>query len=394
MKWDNVKKIEAKIIAHSRVGSHEIITYALKYGRIIHSELLRTRTISHSVKSSRAIPSKLYRAEVLSNPYVPVHFGLNQKGMQAGKETHRSRQLGRLLWKTSSKVACVMHYLFEKSNIHKEITNRLIEPYVWTEETVTVERCDLDALVELRVHPDAQPDIAAIVEQMNLALIDSEPVEIKQGEFHLPYIREDENLTTEQKILCSAARCARSSYAKHDGTETNIENDLKLAKRLYESKHWSPFEHQVRSFNYQVERDIFPSNFKNFLQVRKMLESQHPKTFEEAVKILSQFPKVLCPKKFYCNKSVYDESAFEYDDSFPEDTDRIIAYAKENGFLLSREFAIDSYREFSDLIFSAGWIELGEGNGTLEMWLDWALDVYFAIEFENGCFRLIRRTLG
>ena len=67
-----------------------LLTFSLTYGRLIHSEMLRHRAASHSVKSSRAIPLKKYRKEVEENPYMPVKFGTNQRGMQAGEETDAS----------------------------------------------------------------------------------------------------------------------------------------------------------------------------------------------------------------------------------------------------------------------------------------------------------------
>ena len=266
-----------------------LLTFSLTYGRLIHSEMLRHRAASHSVKSSRAIPLKKYRKEVEENPYMPVKFGTNQKGMQAGEETDASASHGKTVWKISAKIACLMHSMMEKANIHKEVANRILEPYVWVEETLTVEH---DALVEmgkLRIHEDAQEDIRVVIEMMLEAAEQNTPLSLKNDEWHLPYVvrkRNDDDdklsyfdndgkiLTLDEAIVCSAARCARSSYANHDNSMTTHENDSKLADRLIGSDpmHLSPFEHQARPFNDEKEKGKFCSNFRHFFQQRKAIE--------------------------------------------------------------------------------------------------------------------------
>ena len=266
-----------------------LLTFSLTYGRLIHSEMLRHRAASHSVKSSRAIPLKKYRKEVEENPYMPVKFGTNQKGMQAGEETDATASHGKTVWKISAKIACLMHSMMEKANIHKEVANRILEPYVWVEETLTVEH---DALVEmgkLRIHEDAQEDIRVVIEMMLEAAEQNTPLLLKNNEWHLPYVvrKRSENddklsyfdndgklLTLDEAIICSAARCARSSYANHDNSMTTYENDSKLADRLIGSDpmHLSPFEHQARPFNNDEERGKFCSNFRHFFQQRKAIE--------------------------------------------------------------------------------------------------------------------------
>ena len=266
-----------------------LLTFSLTYGRLIHSEMLRHRAASHSVKSSRAIPLKKYRKEVEENPYMPVKFGTNQRGMQAGEETDASASHGKTVWKISAKIACLMHNMMEKANIHKEVANRILEPYVWVEETLTVEH---DALVEmgkLRIHEDAQEDIRVVIEMMLEAAEQNTPLLLKNDEWHLPYVvrkRNDDDdklsyfdndgkiLTLDEAIVCSAARCARSSYANHDNSMTTYENDSKLADRLIGSDpmHLSPFEHQARPFNDEKEKEKFSSNFRHFFQQRKAIE--------------------------------------------------------------------------------------------------------------------------
>ena len=283
--------IKATIAQDStNLNGDRLITFSLTYGRIIHSEMLRHRAASHSVKSSRAIPLKTYRKEVEENPYVPVKFGINQKGMQAGEETDASASHGKTVWKISAKIACLMHSMMEKANIHKEVTNRILEPYVWVEETLTVEYDALIEMSKLRIHEDAQEDIRVVIEMMLNETEKSTPLLLEDNEWHLPYVvrkrNENDNnkltyhdndgkrLTLDEAIICSAARCARSSYANHDNSMATYENDSKLADRLIGSDpmHLSPFEHQARPFSNEKEKGKFCSNFRHFFQQRKSIE--------------------------------------------------------------------------------------------------------------------------
>jgi len=264
------------------------LTFSVMYGRLIHSELLRHRAASHSVKSSRAIPTHKYRAEVMENIYVPVKFGTKKRGMQAGEPTFLTKFYGEKIWKLSSKFACFFHWMMEKFGIHKEVANRVLEPYVWVEETITVEADALKEIANLRIHDDAQEDVRRIVEEMVYEMDRSTPVELNQGQWHVPYVvrRQVENemiytdnngnkLTLDQAIVCSAARCARSSYANHDNSMSSYDKDIGLAKQLIGSEpmHLSPFEHQARPFIDDTEKSQYGSNFRNFFQQRKAIEN-------------------------------------------------------------------------------------------------------------------------
>ena len=281
--------IKAKIVQDSSLPTGErLLTFSVMYGRLIHSELLRHRAASHSVKSSRAIPTHKYRAEVMENIYVPVKFGTKKRGMQAGEPTFLTKFYGEKIWKLSSKFACFFHWMMEKFGIHKEVANRVLEPYVWVEETITVEADALKEIANLRIHDDAQEDVRRIVEEMVYEMDRSTPVELNQEQWHVPYVvrRQVENemiytdnngnkLTLDQAIVCSAARCARSSYANHDNSMSSYDKDIGLAKQLIGSEpmHLSPFEHQARPFIDDTEKSQYGSNFRNFFQQRKAIEN-------------------------------------------------------------------------------------------------------------------------
>lgn len=256
--------ISAEIVEHSKSkhDGSEIVTVNLRYGLIVHAEWLRHRMITNNVKSNRAIPAKVIRKEVLEDPYVPVWFGENQAGMVAENKAKKEKLL-RCLWKLARYPVCFTHYVGEKLGLHKEVLNRLLSPWQWVRQTSTF--TEGDNLYNLRLHKDAQKDIQAVVQCVYDAVKQSKPHELSYGEYHTPYVSKqriggtlyyiDNNgayLSTEEAIKCSAARCARSSYDKHDGSKTTALGDIPLYDKLIVSEpaHASPVENQATPFPY------------------------------------------------------------------------------------------------------------------------------------------------
>lgn len=246
-----------------------ITTMCIKYGLIVHAEFLRHRLISNSVKSNRAIPMKTLRAEVLKSPYIPVWFGAAQKGMVADNEMSHKR-LGRAVWLAARYPAVAAHWLAEKLGAHKEWANRFLNPWQYVVETITF--TEIENLLELRVHRDAQKDIQELARCMKNALEFSEPEMLNEGEWHVPYVTRERDidgvmkyydnngceLTAQGAIVCSAARCARSSYARHDSSTTTLRADSALYEVLITSKpsHGSPCEHVATPVP-QFEKNTF-----------------------------------------------------------------------------------------------------------------------------------------
>lgn len=259
MKAKGLNGISAEIVQDSISPQGKRITsLKLKYGLIVHAEHLRHRLLSNSVASNRAIPMKKIREQVLKEPYVPVWFGAQQKGMVADNEV-KNKSLARKLWLTARYPSCFAHWIAEKMGAHKEWSNRLLNPWQFVQQTVTA--TEWDNYIELRVHKDAQKDILHIAKCIDDAMKASEPTVIYPGEYHVPYITRTRNengameyfdndgkqLTVEQAIKASAARVARSSYNNHDKSDANFKTDEKLYQTLIESnpKHLSPAEAQA-----------------------------------------------------------------------------------------------------------------------------------------------------
>ena len=280
--------ISANIILDSvSPGNIRLITFELKYPRFIHAEFMTHRVFSRNASSSRAIPVNTMLERIRSEPAMPVHWGQNQAGMQAENEI-ADPELAKQLWLEAAQQACDMAKKMLSLNLHKQVVNRITEPFAHIHVLVTA--TEWDNFFILRDHKDAQPEIRELAIQMKKVMNASTPKLLQPGEWHLPFVKENEktlDIETQRKI--STARCARVSYLTHDGQTPSVEKDLQLYDRLITSKpaHSSPTEHQATPIDilslpwYPGEKkqakDTWSGNFRGWVQYRKLIE----KNFQE-----------------------------------------------------------------------------------------------------------------
>jgi hypothetical protein len=262
-----VKVIEDSI---SEAGAR-ITTVQLRYWRAIHAELMTHRAFSRNASSSRAIPVKKMLEQVWNDPAGPIHWGANQPGMQAQQQLTGWRLLAaKAVWKYAGRVACIFAWLAIQIGLHKQVANRLLEP--WQYIHVLVTSTEWENFFALRIHPDAQPEMCELATAIKEAINGSRPVE---REWHMPYITQEERSGFADKYLLriSAARCCRVSYLKHDGQASNIDEDLALADKLRKSHpiHASPFEHQAGAVSNASARY---RNFMGWNQYRTLVENE------------------------------------------------------------------------------------------------------------------------
>ena len=267
--------ITAKIIKDS-IGPAgvRLTTLELRYPRMIHPEFMTHRVMSRNASSSRAIPSKRIRASVAQEPAKPIYWGQNRPGMQADAELAGWRRgLAENLFMGSRFPMLGVVWALEKIGLHKQLANRLLEP--WSHITVVVTATEWENFFALRCHPAAQPEMRELACAIRRAMNSSEPEYLQPGEWHLPYVTDLEKmgptfgLDHKDLIKYSVARCARVSYLTHDGQNPDPIKDIALHDRLISQGHMSPTEHQAAvpvDENYQSQ-----SNLRGWVQYRKTL---------------------------------------------------------------------------------------------------------------------------
>lgn len=254
-----------------------LTTMEVTLPRIVLAEFNTHRTFSRNSASSRAIPVKKRIESVRENPFIPEAFGKNQKGMQASENLSEELDSeSREIWMYACTSALVYAKKLDELGVHKQLANRLIEPFSW--HTIIVSATEWDNFFALRCNKDAQPEIRKAAELMREAMAASRPEFKNPGEWHLPLIdnEQDADLGLLEKIKVSCARCARVSYLTHDGRR-DVQADIDLYDRLLTSGHMSPMEHAAM-VNVEDKHSVlsiqpaFVGNFRYpFIQHRKMI---------------------------------------------------------------------------------------------------------------------------
>jgi hypothetical protein len=245
-------KFDATVVADSVSPSGiRLTTMLLTYPRFVHAELMTHRVFSRNAASSRAIPVHKKIKRIKDFPVVPIEWGKNKPGMQASELlTPQDEMSARWIWHWARMAALTAAEALDKLKVHKQIANRVLEPFDWMVTLVSSTYWrNFDVL---RKHKDADPHMQKIATMRLEAYNASTPKELKVGEWHLPFIKDGEfgeDIEYAKKV--SAGRCARLSYLTHDGRRDPSE-DVELFKRLTvrdgqpeEPGHWTPVEHQA-----------------------------------------------------------------------------------------------------------------------------------------------------
>jgi len=262
--------IYAKIIADSITGSGKrLTTMEVQMHRFVLAEFNTHRVFSRNSASSRAIPIEKQIAKISKHPAYPLEWGSNKSGMQAGEPLNpKDSRKAKKIWKKSSKRAIKDCRKLENLGVHKQLANRILEPYMW--HTVIVSSTEWDGFFEQRCSTLAQPEIRQTAMAMREAYKKSVPDFIVTGEFHLPYLQPEEyNLDNNLKAKICIARCARVSYLTHNNVKS-IHKDLDLFNRLVDADppHWSPMEHVATPAVSDLDCS---GNFDGYAQIRHNL---------------------------------------------------------------------------------------------------------------------------
>ena len=297
--------ISAEIVADSvSKAGKRITTFVLEYPRFIHGEVMTHRMFSRNAASSRAIPIKKMIELVKKQCAMPIHWGANQSGMQAEKQlTGIKLKLSKLSWHLAAFCATSVAWLLTKCGAHKQIVNRILEPFQMMRTIVTA--TEWNNFFWLRHHKDAQPEIKELAAVMLQAREMSVPETLGGNEWHTPFVKhsrhpetgellyhakDEDVISWEQALKISASCCAQVSYRKLD---ESVEKADDIYRRLIESEpvHASPVEHQATPMEvfYMAEwpggnlargvttrdrdKNVWSGNFNGWIQARQLIEN-------------------------------------------------------------------------------------------------------------------------
>lgn len=244
-------EIKAEVVADSvSPCGARLTTMVWTYPRRIHSEIMTHRMLTKSSASSRAIPQNKMLELIEADPCLPISWGKNQRGMQQGEDVDEATAHDAVeVWLRARDSAVHYARLLQGLGLHKQIGNRLTEPFMWI--TVIVSATDWDNVWGLRCHPAAEPHFQDLAYKARAALESSEPRKLCGGEWHLPFVDGTDVVDLQNPddvFKVSMARCARVSYLNHEG-KRDIDSDLSLFDKLVGSdpKHAAPSEHVAQA---------------------------------------------------------------------------------------------------------------------------------------------------
>lgn len=261
-----------------------LTTFEITFPRIVLAEFNTHKVFSRNSASSRAIPVERMIQRVLDDPFVPEYWGKNQKGMQAEQELDKEAQeQAKVEWLQARDVAVAQVQKLLDLGVHKQLTNRLLEPWLW--HTVIVTATEYANFFALRCHPNAQPEIRKIALMMKELYDTSKPQPLDYGEWHLPLMPDIDSMVDidiEARKKISVGRCARVSYLTHRGVR-DFSADIALCERLIADGHMSPLEHVARPVELPSDRgvsridahgQVWCGNFRGWFMMRKEIPNE------------------------------------------------------------------------------------------------------------------------
>ena len=322
--------ISAEVIADSlNQFGERITTMKLVFPRIILAELNTHRMFNRNSASSRAIPFKKMVKIVEEQPFIPIAWQKDHKGMQGTEYAqYPDTEDFKVIWLDARDNAIKSAQLAQTGSVKltKQLCNRLLEPFMWTTVLITGNRNhggwdnffklrnpvyeyiedgvkytfnskkdfieyvphakDWDNLSFLLVNKgQAEIHIMDLAEKMWDAMNESTPKQLEVGQWHIPFgdnIKEHLLLESfgfltptkieEIKVKIAVARCARLSYETlGDNPVIDYRKDIALHNTLLAVKHMSPFEHCA----------VVMENEEYYSHIKGNIETQIVNVFEE-----------------------------------------------------------------------------------------------------------------
>jgi hypothetical protein len=300
-------------------------TFKQTFPRIILAEINTHKIAVKNTSSSRAIPTMDSLKRVIEDPFLPASIGEYQRGMQAGEEIEGwRRRTNEAIWLLARYPASFAAWMSYKLGAPKQFSNRLIEPWGWTEQIWS--STDIENEMRLRNHRMAEPhyELLAADKVQLIAKVRAHfggqrnpslahlTQDIGVGQWHMPFVTHSDfntllddakrkNLvefvdaglryldpvTHEHTIIegakddldaskiVSAGRCAWVSYTM-PGKDSKKMNTVTAAMRTYHKltgdaiSHLSPLEHVATPLPFSLR--VGPT--VGFMQFRKELPNE------------------------------------------------------------------------------------------------------------------------
>ena len=285
-------QIHAEIVADSVNKQGDRLTSLLiTFPRILLSEINTHRMLSKNTSSSRAIPFKKMVEAVQENPFIPIAWQKDHKGMQGNE--YLTGNLTEYNWLKARDKAVEQAKILHGLDVTKQLCNRLLEPFMWTTMLITGSKegwnnffelrnpvyevghntfkskkevldyySDDPNFPELRRYSDldwlkinkgqAEIHMMALAEEIYDAMNKSTPKQLQADQWHIPMISDLESLklSTDDQIKLSVGRAANTSYTVvGDGKELTLEHAIKIHDKCVELVHSSVFEHCARAMS-------------------------------------------------------------------------------------------------------------------------------------------------
>ena len=288
-----------------------LASIAYQAPRAVLAELNTHRAFSRNAESSRAIPFTKKLQVVTSHPYFPADLPDGplmgeSKGMQASGEMNPAdKARGQSAYTAAAFTVAKAANEIAGYGFHKQDVNRLLEPFAWTRGVVS--STEWPNFFGLRCHFMAYPPFRFLARCIYVALSRSVPRVVQWGDWHLPFINDDDRGEANQRgaslirdtggpphgftswaecLLArwSAARCARVSFFEFGRKEPNWDKDGETFDKLAGSFpiHASPLEHPAMCAGRGSLQRGFPlSNFRApWVQLRKYVQGENIREFQ------------------------------------------------------------------------------------------------------------------
>lgn len=142
-----MSKISATVVADSlSPQNHRITSIEAVLPRPVLAELNTHRMFSRNSASSRAIPFKKMIQMVQENPFIPIAWQKDHKGMQGTEYLTENDESGRLVnaikcsiddWLESRNEAIRCAINLNSTGVTKQLCNRLLEPFMYHKVLIT-----------------------------------------------------------------------------------------------------------------------------------------------------------------------------------------------------------------------------------------------------------------